>query len=269
MGRISNQTRHRDIAGWGIAAVICGALAVLSVNVGGYIPDHLLTGLQTTRLQGGNFNQIRAQVSEMRGEAVRTASDYRAMSNRLNLLDDDSGEVVRRLAAVERSLPLLIESLPLHSDIDRSLLTASIAAAAGEVYEIDGGTIIVRQSPLFENRDAFTADQPIPPVAIVPPMGEGLDVPERTGALDMQGIAIGPAIQPEGARDHWNTLMIHAGPLLLGTVPLLGEGEGAGQTRIVTGPLPDFASAETLCGRLGRMGIACDPVPYEGSPWPR
>lgn len=241
---------------------------MLSVNVGGYIPESLLTGLQTTRLQGGNFNQIRAQVSEMRGDAFRTANDYRAMSNRINLLDDDSGEVVRRLAAVERSLPLLIESLPLHSDIDRSLLTASIAATAGEVYEIDGGTIIVRQSPLFEDRGLSSADQPIPPVAIFPHVVGNQAQQERTAALDMQGVAIGPAIPREGVREQWNSLMLQAGPLLLGTAPLVGESETPGEARIITGPLPDPASAQTLCDRIERLGIACAPVAYEGSPWP-
>src|SRR5690606_464700 len=129
------------------------------------VPVHVVSGLHATRLDGGNTNQLRAQVAEMRAENARMASEYRALLARLNMLDDDSGEVIRRLAAVERSMPLLIESLPLDSDIDRSLLTASIAATSPEVYEADGGIIVVRRSALFEDLDAHAApDQPMPPV---------------------------------------------------------------------------------------------------------
>lgn len=267
MGRMGSLVRHNDVAGWGVAALVSGAFAIFSANAAGFIPDSVLSGLHVTRLQGGSFNQVRMQVSEVQSDATRITRDYRTLLARFNLLDDDRGEMVRRLAAVERSLPLLIESLPFDSDIDRSLLTSSIAAASPEVYESDGVTISVRHSPLFDDFVAPAQDQPLPPVAIQAPV-EAAPPPVVISALDMQGIAIGPALATADAPALWDEITGQVGPLLLGTVPLLGESGNPGQTRIIVGPLPDLAAAETLCTRLLRVGISCDPAPYEGLAWP-
>lgn len=154
-----------DIARWAVAALACGAIAVVAVNLSFFLPPHALNGLHAPHRQTGSFGQMRAQLSDLEQQHGRLLGEYRALLVRFNLLDDNGGEVVQRLAAVEKSLPLLIESLPLESDIDRSLLTAAIGEIAGEVFEVDGGTMIVRYSPLFGKAPgAVPFDQPMPPV---------------------------------------------------------------------------------------------------------
>src|SRR5690606_32980642 len=137
----------------------------------------------------------RTQLAELEQDRNRIMSDYRTLLSRFNLLDDDGNEIVRRLAAVEMSLPLLIESLPLNSDIDRSLLTASITETAGEVYEVDGGRMVVRYSPLFDGLAAeIPVDQPMPPsLDILAPVA--LAAPAVNTIL--QGIAVG-GVMPSG-----------------------------------------------------------------------
>ncbi|WP_147275998.1 hypothetical protein [Pelagibacterium lacus] len=165
---LTSDDLHRSgITRWGIMALACAGLAILSANVANLIPAHVIGALHATRVQSGSFNQMRGAVSDLHADSRRLASEYRALQARFNLLDTDRNETIRRLAAVENSLPLLIESLPLQSDIDRSLLTASIAASAPEVYEAQGGTIVVRRSPMFDD----VMEQPMPPALAGPVPG--------------------------------------------------------------------------------------------------
>lgn len=266
MGRNGSQIRNSDVTGWGIAAIACGALAVLTANVAMVLPDNLMAGLHATRISGGSFNQLRTQVSQLRAENQRVIRDSRALINRFNLLDQGSGETVRRLAAVERSLPLLIEALPLDSDIDRSLLTASIGAQASE----SAAEVTIRQRSLFPDETAAALPaQPIPP-ALVPEMPV-IDVasvaPSSAEASSPpQGIAVGPHLDAEEAASQWTRIMDTVGPLLLGLEPLITRDGSPQAARLVVGPLPSPSAATVLCDRLERVAVACDLAPYAGEP---
>lgn len=258
---------HIDISHWGVAALICGAVAVMAANLSALVPAHALGGLHAPYREGGSYNQMRAQIAELEEDRNRAMSDYRALLARFNLLDDDGDEIIRRLAAVEMSLPLLIESLPLDSDIDRSLLTASITETAGEVYEVDGNKMVVRYSPLFDDVAADRPpDQPMPPALapeIIAPVSAG-----PTVDTTLQGITIGGAIPGNEAKAAYSDIAAAVGMLLLGTAPLLAPAETEGEAHIVLGPLPNLSSAESLCQRIERLDFSCDPAPYEGRPLP-
>lgn len=250
---------------WGAAALVCGAIAVVAANLSALLPTQVLGGLHAPYRESGSYNQMRTRLAELEQDRNRLMSDYRTLLARFNLLDDDGNEIIRRLAAVEVSLPLLIESLPLSSDIDRSLLTASITTTASEIYEVDGGKLIVRYSPLFDDlSDEFPDGQPMPP-----PLETAVHAPNiPLSGTDMQGVAVGGAVPPELASAAYSDIAATAGLLLLGTAPLMAPAENDAETRIVFGPLPDLASAEALCQRMTRLDIACDPTPYEGRPLP-
>lgn len=240
-----------DIAIWGVAALICGAIAIVSANISAIIPESALVALHSTRIDGGNFSQARAQIAELRADSARLNCDTRTMLARLNLLDDDSGELIRRLAAVERSLPLLIETLPINADIDRSLLTASIGTSGSEVYQADGGVIILRQSPLFQEfavEDPL--DQPIPP--------------RLNGGF---GVAIGQIVSRQNVDGHISQILGQTGTMLTGMSFVLGELSAADQTRTIAGPMGSFEEAQMLCEPLNAMGLSCEPVPFEGISW--
>lgn len=268
----SDDARMGDITRWSVAALMCSTLAILSANVANFVPANVINGLHATRVQAGSFNQMRTLLTELRADNGRLGSEYRALLARFNLLDGDSGEVIRRLAAVENSLPLLIESLPLTSDIDRSLLTASIATSGGEVYEAEGGSISVRQSPLFDGVEVADAlvQQPMP--AALP---ETATVPEPAIVVDqgpksnlaMQGIAVGEAVPVDEIVSSYSHIIEAAGTLLMGTAPLVSTAS-EDDARVVLGPLPDRRSADDLCARLVALALACEPVSYEGAAWP-
>ncbi|AEQ51455.1 hypothetical protein [Pelagibacterium halotolerans] len=265
--RFSLPADHADVAPWAIAALVCGALAVVAVNLSTLLPANALSGLHTPYREGANYHQIRALLDELTQDRNRVMGDYRALLARFNLLDDDSSETIRRLAAVEKSLPLLIESLPLSSDIDRSLLTASISEAAEEVYEFEGGTMVVRYSPLFdEAAPQPVADQPMPP-PLAPEQPPATD-PEPAVDLTLQGIAVGRAVPIAQSSEIYAEISRVAGALLLGTSPLAAAGTEPGQSRVILGPLPDLASAQALCARIERLDLPCDPAPYSGEPLP-
>lgn len=261
----SEEPSQIEIVRWAIAALVCGGLAVFGANVGRFVPSQVINLVHTTHHQGASMDQLRAQVANLRQLNGTMAADYRSLMNRFNLLDDDSGEVIRRLAAVENSLPLLIESLPVSTDIDRSLLTASIAEAGGEVYVVEGGEMVIRHSPLFDGLvGEALPDQPLPPVL------EPIAIDERRALAEtsLLGIAVGPDIEEDRLAAIYDEIVDAAGPLLLGTVPLLGRAEDGARSRIVLGPLPDGGSVEMLCDRLYRIGIACERANYVGQAWP-
>lgn len=265
--RFSLPADHADVAPWGIAALVCGALAVAAVNLSALLPANALNGLHTPYREGANYYQMRSQLAELAENRNRLMGEYRALLARFNLLDDDSGETIRRLAAVEKSLPLLIETLPLSSDIDRTLLTASISEAAEEVYEFADGTMIVRYSPLFDDAAPQpVADQPMPP----PLAPQAPPVPATTPAVDvtLQGVAVGPGVSLAETPALYAEISQAAGMLLLGTSPLAAASPASDQSRIVLGPLPDLASAQALCARIERLELSCDPAPYSGAPLP-
>lgn len=265
--RFSLPPDHADIAPWGIAALVCGALAVVAANLSTLLPANALSRLHTPYRDGANYHQMRTLLGELAEDRNRVMGDYRALLARFNLLDDDSGETIRRLAALEKSLPLLIESLPLSSDIDRSLLTASITEAAEEIYELEGGMMVVRYSPLFDEAGPQpVADQPIPPP--LAPETFPVAAAEPPVDLTLQGIAVGRSIPIAQSPEVFAEISSLAGPLLLGTSPLAAASSVPGQSRIVLGPLPDRASAQALCSRIERLDLSCDPAPYSGEPLP-
>ena len=242
-------------------------MAVAAVNLSALLPADTLGGLHTPYRQGANYHQLRTQLAELAEDRNRVMGDYRALLARFNLLDDDSDEAIRRLGALEKSLPLLIESLPLSSDIDRSLLTASIAESAEEVYEFDGGTMVVRYSPLFDDAAPQpVADQPMPPP--LTPEQPPVTAAEPTVDLTLQGVAVGHSVPFDQSAALYAEITQTAGMLLLGTSPLAAASEGSDQTRIVLGPLPDSSSAQALCVRIERLDLPCEPTPYSGEPLP-
>lgn len=250
------EKQPRAVMAWGMAALGCTALAVLSANIAGLVPVPVLNNLHAPRTDATSLNQLRVVAMDMRADMAVISSQYRALINRFNLMDDDSTATLRRLAAVESSMPLLIESLPNGADIDRSLFTAAIPGDGGEHVEVDGGTMTVRQVPLFSGPASVAVqDQPLPAEI----------VPLLTEVAAATGIIVGAPMSASAVTDYYQAVTDVAGMLLLGTLPLVNGGE-TGTGRLVLGPLPDMASAEIVCTQLVRLDIACEPAPYSGIP---
>jgi hypothetical protein len=274
LAKAADQFRATDITFWGVVALACCGLAVLSANVSAALPPGLLAGLHASRIEGGGVAQLRARVAELEAQTDRLGREKEALLLRFNLAEEASGEVTRRVGALEGSIPSLLEELTAR-DVNTAALTASPAPAASnapvdttivtssidgyEVFETEGGTVSVRRVPMTPLPAPEAIEQEIPVVIAEAEEAE-------TPILGVYGIAIGPSVAVDTAGADWERLNAKVGTLLLGLEPLLSEDVDPERRRIVAGPVEDIPAAEALCRRMALVNIACLPVPYSGEP---
>lgn len=255
MAKASAQFQQSDVTMWGIVALVCGALAIMSANISAILPPSLLSGLHATRIEGANLSQVRVQLLEVQTRADRLERENTALLTRFSLQEQASNDMTRRVGSLEVSIPKLIEALPGSSDIDRSSLTASIKEGEALTYEADGGSVKIRQQPLETLAAAAAQPMPsaLPSIAVTPDEA-------------MFGIAIGPSVPFVDAQSEWQDLSIKLGPLLFGLGPLLVDQANSDNKRVVVGPIKEMSEATALCARLERVSISCMPMPFTGTP---
>lgn len=244
---------------WGIVALVMGGVAVMSANVSAILPQGLLAGLHKTRIEGASVEQLRAQVAELRDATIELKRENGVLTARFNLGEQTSGEVVRRVGALEVSVPNLLENYPAGVGVDRSNVTAAIGGDPALTYETEGGSVSVRQQAMAELTPATPGQQPLP--APVGQLGSAV-APSTT----TYGIALGPAIGADEAPEAWRDVTMKLGPLLFGMAPVLADESGSDDKRMIAGPINQLAEASALCARLERISVACMPVPYTGTP---
>ncbi|WEK06047.1 MAG: hypothetical protein P0Y65_07270 [Candidatus Devosia phytovorans] len=259
MAKASEQFRQSDVTTWGIVALVMGGVAVMGANVSAIMPQGLLSGLHKTRVEGASVEQLRVQVGELREATQTLRRENTVLTERFNLGEQQSGEVVRRVGALEVSLPQIMESYVMASGprIDPSS-TAAITADPATVFEADGGSVLVRQQPLLPMQ-APASSQPLPA-----PIGD--TAVTTLASPSGYGIAVGPAVAAEQAPNAWRDYSMKLGPLLFGLAPRLAEESSGDDMRIIAGPITQLAEATALCERLERISVACMPVPYTGTP---
>ncbi|HHG89966.1 MAG TPA: hypothetical protein ENJ90_05755 [Devosia sp.] len=297
MANRKSSIEQSDVTFWGIGALAFGGLAVLSATLGAVLPQSLWVGLHANRLEGGNLNQLRAEVSRLHDQQVQLRRQASQLRSRLVTSERKRGDMVQRVGALESSIPMLLEVVPPGTEIDRSALTASISEPENDTisFEAEGGTVTLTRRPLFESAEPeVSSAQPLPqPLSVAPApvqfpeAGQGAEgelvaaAPTDRGQINaltepafkgtanlMQtefGIAIGEAVTLESADEKWSELSGKIGTLLLGLNPAVSDPLGDGSKHIVLGPIADYAEAEMLCLRIGRVGIDCLPVQYENS----
>jgi hypothetical protein len=254
--KASEQFQQSDVTFWGLVALVCGAVAVLSANISAAMPPNVLAGLHKTRIEGASLEQMRLQMAELREDTARLQGENNTLLTRFSLQEHAGNEVVQRVGALEVSLPLIMESLDEDASVDRSAVTASIGGAGQTILEAEGGSVKVEQRPLEPVKAAL--DQPKP--ALVP------DAPAPAIAdANAFGVAVGPSVTDAQAGESWSDLANKLGPLLLGLSPLLAD-EANGNTRILVGPITELSQATALCARLERVSVSCMPMPFTGRP---
>lgn len=245
----SEQFRQSDVTVWGIAALVCTGLAVLGANVGGLIPSSALNALHSPRNDAASLTQLRQQVAELRTETAQLRRQNEVLTTRFWLQEQTGNEVIRRVGALEVSMPTLAELRPAQGAIDRSVTTASIGTNGGQQVPADGGTVIVHQSAL---------QQPLPAPIAAPSAASGAKVG--------YAVAVGSSFAPGEAPRQWHDLEVRLGSMLIDMAPLVTEGTGANQQRLVIGPITQMSDARDFCQRLEQMEIACMPTSYAGAP---
>lgn len=254
-----------DVTRWGIVALVACATAVLSANLIAAVPQGLLTGLHASRAEGGSLNLLRSEVAALRSEANRIRAQNSELSDRLMMSENAGDEVVRRVGALESSIPSLLEVIPAGTRIDPTA-TGAITPADGQTYDVPGGSVSVTHRALFPGAvDGETGATPTQVDSQPMPAK-----PEPSAPVDLWdapfAVALGTPVGNDNEALRWNELSRKLGPLLLGLRPLLSDVTGNGDNRIVAGPISDYAEAEQLCARMNKVGVDCLPVKYHGQP---
>jgi hypothetical protein len=224
-------------------------------NISALIPADVLGALHASRLEGGTMNQLRAQVAEIRSESDRLRRENNLLLQRFLLAEEARGEVARRVGALEISLPRLTERIPERAPIDDAV-TASVIDAKALNFEAEGGSVSVTHKPLVVIQPGVAAPGLRAPEIAAPPDGSQF------------GVALGFPVT-EGESDVlWQELMAQVGTLLIGLWPVTADAETGDGKLVIAGPIASQSQAAELCGRLGRAGIPCEPMPFKGTPLP-
>jgi hypothetical protein len=263
LARPTTQFQAKDATFWGALALVVWAVAILSADVSAAIPDRWLSGLHSSRLDSGNFSQLRGEVADLTGQAAQLKQDNAVLLQRLRVSEQTDDTIARRVGALEVTMPKLLDAVNNPDgtgDIDRNAVTASTGTTAAPVtsFDTDGGSVSYTTTPL-EGRDASSRqapDQPMPQALTTAPQSDS----------SAFGIALGPPIAEEAGPTAWDNMNDRVGTLLIGLAPLLGPVEGGSAKRLVAGPLASEADARELCGRMAKVGIACASVPFVGEP---
>lgn len=258
MAKPVDHFRPSDITFWGVFALVVWGVAVLGANASAFIPDGVLGGLHASRLDGANLNQLRSQVAQLQAQTTQLKVENTVLLQRFALGEQASGEVTRRVGALELTVPQLLDALNARGlGVDPGT-TASTGTSPATTFDVQGGSVSYTTTPMSAARS---------PVATTPqqmPDAIGRVAPDSSAF----GIALGPPIDDDEGAATWRSMTDKVGALLLGMGPLLANVEGSAGKRLVVGPVASEAEARQLCGRMAKVGIACASVPFIGNPLP-
>lgn len=258
MAKASDQFQPRDVTFWGVFALFVWGLALVGASLSALIPDGVLGGLHASRLGGASLNQLRGEIAALQTQTSELNQENAVLLQRATLSEQQGGDVVRRVGALELTLPRILESLNGGAGVDRSAITASTGGPV-TTFKADGGSVSYTTTPLSSSPAGAAPTVPDQPM----PQPLAPDVAPDPGSF---GIALGPPIDADEAGPAWQGLNDRVGTLLMGLGPILGHVEGGAGRRLVAGPISTEADARELCGRMAKAGIACESVPFIGDP---
>lgn len=272
MARTTEKIQQSDVSFWGILAVCLAGVAFGTVNLSALLPDAWLSGLHGTRLGGGSLTELQKQVASLQEETTRLRAESGKISTMLTLADRNRQSVTQRVGALEKSIPVLLEQIPLGPQIDSTTITSSVENEGVDIREIDGGRVAVSVQPL--NGTIIFADEmnEIPGVLNETP---GMKVSAMPEQLDLEhvssnkfGLAMGERVSVQDAFVYWTDIRNNVGALLLDLEPLLAR-SGDQSFHLVAGPVDGVSEAQALCAHVLRAGLECLPVPYSGYELPK
>lgn len=268
--------KQADAVFWGGVAIISVVLALASAAISAVVPPGLVAGLHGSRLDGGTLNAMRANLANLSAQTDRLRSDLGRVTTQMTLAQQDRTSVTKRVGALEKTLPVLIEQMPQDPGVDLAAVTASTGVKKGVVRPAEGGSVMTTEQPLIAEPAAAGTQPEVPPLPQAAAQASqkiASAAPARPKNLtkihsDGYGVALGSEVALKEAYLNWTDIRNKVGALLIGLSPLIAEGED-GDYHLIAGPLTDVSQAEQLCGHLTRVGIQCLPMPYSGYALPQ
>jgi hypothetical protein len=255
VAKASEQFRQSDVTLWGLTALVCVGLAVFSSNASLFVPQNIIASLHQPRTSGATIETLRREVSTLRNDTIRLQRENEQLLSRFSLQEQSGSDIVRRVGALEVTVPNMLEIPAQIALVDTDNTTASIGLGEAVSFEAEGGSVSVRQSVMPQSLPIQPLPAPVLPQTALATPNE-----------NAYGIAIGAAVAFERAPGLWNDLSLKLGPLLFGMSPLLVDEANSDNKRIIVGPIEALADARQLCERFERISIACMPMPYDGTP---
>lgn len=258
MARVTEQVRAGDVSFWGVFAVVTWGLAVGSASLSAFVPSGVIGWLHASRAEGGSVMQLRAELDDLRARTAELSEQNTTLQQRFNLADQSSTAVTRRIAALEVSVPRLVEAVNSGTPVDTGAVTAAIGQPT-TTRDVPGGAVSYSTSPMKTT---------VPTIAIrgtTQAMPQPL-VAEVTPDANAFGVALGPPIDSQDGAAAWQAMRTKVGTLLLGLGPVLAHVEGGPGRKLVAGPLGTEADAQEICGRMARVGVACSVTTFVGDP---
>lgn len=269
MARTRERYQQADVSRWGFIAIGCVGFAFASANISALLPASWLVGLHDTRFGAGSFAEIQSRVASLQEETTRLRIENRRITVMLTRGDRNRLDVTKRVGALESSIPVLLEQIPLGPDIDSAMTTASVNATPDEVRDVLGGAVAISRQPLTGVVLPQEAPSELPLVEARALDAAEAIVPGLTQFTSEQyGLAMGGTVSIQEAYIYWTELRSNIGALLLGLEPILSRGSD-GNFHVVAGPIAAIAEAEGLCTHIMRTGVQCLPVPYTGYALPQ
>lgn|GEM_PF-5312669 len=170
MARARDQFRQSDVTTWGVVALVCGGLALLTANISALVPDSVFAGLHSTRLGGATVNEMHSELSNVEDEQARLRATSAELSNRLDGADHDFTTVRQRISALEVTVPTITEALNTRAQtagVDQTLVTGSIGSPPLSFSKPvrgpeDTDSVTVTRTPLLPAMQQPATAQPMP-----------------------------------------------------------------------------------------------------------
>lgn len=168
MAKSVEQVRGTDLTAWGITALVAWAVAILAANLSGLVPAGAIAALHAPRTEGATVNQLVGMLDQLETETTRLKAQNSELAQRLTLSDQDAGDVQRRVATLEKSMPLMVEQqATLQQKLKAKAVDDTTTGGIGDgqvlTFETEGGTVAVQQRPMPGLADPVFIAQPVPP----------------------------------------------------------------------------------------------------------
>lgn len=272
-----------SLAGWGLAAILCFAVAAMTYQFSGITETVDTAGATTDRSAGtpradeagpgigiikmGSDVNRNTEIARLSADIAQLRQDLIALRRTVSTVSQSRDQLAERIARIELTEGLMTSSIA-KGDRGRAIAASTDVRARTATGGSDAsGTPPMPPVPVAarEAREGEAAQQPAradPVVTGSLPPGDGQT--ERSDfAVDLGGYATLAALSKD-----WAAIRQRQKALLGDLAPRasLSDVNGDLEVRLVAGPFSNAAHAITMCAQLQARNQACQPTLFVGQP---
>jgi len=186
----------------------------------------------------------------------------RQVAHTVRELTDDLTRITTRLAAVERSIDDLTNTVTQQNQTNKDASAKALPAWTSD----EGVTSSVVPAPASNAVSSAEARLPSPPIVSAPAMAD--PQPDGASSPPAYGADIGSAISMKALNARWTEVRSAHAEMLENLKPVAAVKDNPRtnrvELRLVIGTFPNRAEAAKLCASLATFHINCQPVVLDG-----